>query len=95
MGFRRFLLRGIGNVSLEWTLVTLAYNLRRLFPLINADRKTGSPVAGKSISAKFAESSLSARPRKRTAKRAKSDKLLGSAGMCRQPPSQLTKNMRR
>jgi transposase len=30
MGFRRFSLRGLAKVSLEWTLVTLAYNLRRL-----------------------------------------------------------------
>ena len=34
MGFRRFRLRGKGKVSLEWTLVTLAYNLRRLFKLV-------------------------------------------------------------
>jgi transposase len=31
MGFRRFSLRGIGKVRTEWTLVTLAYNLKRLF----------------------------------------------------------------
>jgi transposase len=31
MGFRRFSLRGWVKVSLEWTLVTLAYNLRRLY----------------------------------------------------------------
>jgi len=34
MGFRRFQLRGKGKVSLEWTLVTLAYNCRRLFKLV-------------------------------------------------------------
>ena len=33
MGFRRFSLRGLGKVRLEWTLVTLAYNLKRLFTL--------------------------------------------------------------
>ncbi len=33
MGFRRFHLRGLQNVALEWTLVTLAYNLKRLFAL--------------------------------------------------------------
>ena len=33
MGFRRFLLRGRARVSLEWTLVTTAYNLKRLFRL--------------------------------------------------------------
>lgn len=33
MGFRRFGLRGLENVGTEWTLVTLAYNLKRLFHL--------------------------------------------------------------
>jgi transposase len=33
MGFRRFLLRGLEKVQLEWTLVCLAYNLRRLHRL--------------------------------------------------------------
>ncbi len=33
MGFRRFMLRGLEKVSLEWTLVTTSYNLRRLFNL--------------------------------------------------------------
>ena len=33
LGFRRFLLRGLENVSLEWTLVTLAYNFKRLHTL--------------------------------------------------------------
>jgi hypothetical protein len=32
-GFRQFLLRGLEKVSLEWTLVTLAYNLKRLYHL--------------------------------------------------------------
>jgi transposase len=31
MGFVRFRLRGLGKVRTEWTLVTLAYNLKRLF----------------------------------------------------------------
>ena len=31
MGFRRFMLRGLAKVRTEWTLVTLAYNLKRLF----------------------------------------------------------------
>jgi transposase len=30
MGFRRFQLRGLAKVELEWTLVCVAYNLRRL-----------------------------------------------------------------
>jgi hypothetical protein len=33
LGFRHFLLRGLEKVSLEWTLVTLAYNLKRLHHL--------------------------------------------------------------
>ena len=33
MGFRQFSLRGKAKVSLEWTLVTLSYNLKRLFHL--------------------------------------------------------------
>lgn len=33
MGFRRFSLRGEAKASLEWTLVTLAYNVKRLFHL--------------------------------------------------------------
>lgn len=35
MGFRRFLLRGHQKVSLEWTLVCVSYNLKRLFALKN------------------------------------------------------------
>ena len=37
MGFRRFMLRGKAKVSLEWTLVTLAYNFRRLHRLIRGE----------------------------------------------------------
>ena len=33
MGFRRFSLRGHRKVSLEWTLVCVSYNLKRLFAL--------------------------------------------------------------
>jgi len=36
MGFRRFLLRGMQKVALEWSLVTLAYNFRRLARLLSA-----------------------------------------------------------
>ena len=35
MGFRRFSLRGHVKVSLEWTLVCVSYNLKRLFSLKN------------------------------------------------------------
>ena len=31
LGFRRFLMRGLEKVDLEWTLVTTSYNLKRLF----------------------------------------------------------------
>jgi transposase len=34
LGFRRFLLRGREKVSLEWLLVCVSYNLKRLFTLI-------------------------------------------------------------
>lgn len=33
LGFRMFSLRGLGKVSLEWTLMSLSYNLKRLFHL--------------------------------------------------------------
>ena len=33
LGFRRFSLRGLTKVSLEWTLVCMSYNLKRLFHL--------------------------------------------------------------
>jgi hypothetical protein len=39
LGFRHFLLRGREKVSLEWTLVTLAYNLKRLHHLETAHKK--------------------------------------------------------
>ena len=35
MGFRRFLLRGQAKVRLEWTLVCVSYNLKRMFTLKN------------------------------------------------------------
>ena len=33
LGFRQFLLRGLKKVKAEWTLVTLAWNLKRMFAL--------------------------------------------------------------
>jgi len=33
MGFRQFLLRGLGNVKGEWNLVTLSWNIKRMFAL--------------------------------------------------------------
>jgi transposase len=35
MGFRRFTLRGRAKVSLEWTLVCVSYNFKRMFALKN------------------------------------------------------------
>lgn len=46
MRFRQFLLRGRSKVSLEWTLVTLAYNFKRLFRLV---QMTHSPNQGLSM----------------------------------------------
>ena len=31
MGFRQFMLRGLSKVQLEWTLVSVSYNLKRLY----------------------------------------------------------------
>jgi hypothetical protein len=33
MGLRQFMLRGIDNVRSEWNLVTMAWNVKRLFIL--------------------------------------------------------------
>ena len=38
MGFRRFLLRGLRKVNLEWSIVRLAYNFRRLATLLTAKK---------------------------------------------------------
>jgi hypothetical protein len=50
MGFRRFSLRGEKKVSLEWNLVCLAYNVKRLHRLGAASGGTrGGPVRTKPI----------------------------------------------
>jgi hypothetical protein len=36
MGFRQFSLRGLDNVRGEWKLVTMAWNIKRLFALTAA-----------------------------------------------------------
>jgi transposase len=36
LGFRQFLLRGLAKVRIEWDLVCLAYNMKRLYNLANA-----------------------------------------------------------
>ena len=33
LGFRQFLLRGLKNVRGEWNLVTMAWNMKRIFAL--------------------------------------------------------------
>lgn len=43
MGFTQFLLRGHENVSGEWTLVTLAYNMKRLWNMNCAQNKVPNP----------------------------------------------------
>jgi hypothetical protein len=36
MGFDQFLLRGFDNVKGEWNLVTMSWNIRRMFALSSA-----------------------------------------------------------
>ncbi|MGH7049178.1 MAG: transposase, partial [Acetobacteraceae bacterium] len=36
MGFRQFSLRGLDKVRSEWKLVTMAWNIKRLFALVRA-----------------------------------------------------------
>ncbi|MGH6675278.1 MAG: transposase, partial [Xanthobacteraceae bacterium] len=36
MGFRQFSPRGLDNVRSEWKLVTMAWNIKRLFALVRA-----------------------------------------------------------
>jgi hypothetical protein len=38
LGFRQFMLRGLDNVRGEWNLVTMAYNVERMFALAGAAR---------------------------------------------------------
>jgi hypothetical protein len=37
LGFRQFLLRGLDNVRGEWNLVTMAWNMKRMFVLAAAN----------------------------------------------------------
>ena len=36
LGFRQFLLRGLAGARGEWSLVTMAWNIKRLFALVPA-----------------------------------------------------------
>ena len=44
MGYSSFMTRGFENVQNEWTLVCIAYNLKRLFTLLNVKKGVLSPV---------------------------------------------------
>jgi len=37
LGFRQFLLRGLEKMRGEWSLVTMAWNLKRMFVLAGAN----------------------------------------------------------
>ena len=36
IGFRQFMLRGLNKVRGEWSLVTMAWNMKRMFALAGA-----------------------------------------------------------
>jgi len=38
MGFTRFSLKGLVKVRCEWSLVTLAYNLKRVLDLVSFEK---------------------------------------------------------
>lgn len=40
MKFRRFMLRGLYKTKLEWSLVTLSYNVKRIFHMQAAMKLT-------------------------------------------------------
>lgn len=42
LGFRRFTLRGLEKAKLEWTLVSTAYNLKRLHRMVGTVRKASA-----------------------------------------------------
>ena len=46
-GVRRFLLRGVGNVTAEWTLLATAFNLRTLWRTWRAQRQVTPTSRGK------------------------------------------------
>ena len=46
LGFRQFMLRGFERICGEWTLVTIAYNLRRLFQLRKGPKGATGQVSG-------------------------------------------------
>ena len=46
LGFRQFLMRGIEKVGIEWNLVTMAYNMKRLHRMESA-RKANTFAAAR------------------------------------------------
>jgi transposase len=44
IGFRRFSMRGQGKAALEWTLVCVSYNLRRLHRLVSVKTQNTTPA---------------------------------------------------
>ena len=46
MGFRRFRLCGLSAVNGEWTLVSLAWNLKRMYALANETQRPKPPLSG-------------------------------------------------
>lgn len=47
LGFRQFMLRGFDRIQGEWCLVTMAYNLRRLFQLRGGRAKAAGQAVGR------------------------------------------------
>jgi len=59
LGFEQFLLRGLPKVSLEWNLVCVAYNLKRLHKLLNASKqKPNAPKIRKPTLSIYVRTSL-------------------------------------
>ena len=54
LGFRQFMLRGFAQISGEWRLVTMAYNIRRLFQLRGGRRGASGTVTGSTKRGPFA-----------------------------------------
>jgi transposase len=76
MGFRQFHLRGLDAVSGEWTLVTIAWNLKRLFNLKSAPARTTS--ARRKTSRRSSKRPIPATPRHRNCRGGSHSKLSNS-----------------
>ena len=62
LGFRQFHLRGLDDVSGEWTLVTMAWNLKRLFNLSQQTSPTTDPGSRSSSQSRKHRSGSPQRP---------------------------------